>query len=113
MWENTMALLQCPHLGTDIEFNDERERHIRDHHPDLLPAWRDRMIETVADPDQVRRSTRVGNAKLFSKWYANLRGGQHVVVVVVSDPGQGKRPWIITAYLARKLKEGEIEWRKS
>jgi hypothetical protein len=55
----------------------------------------------------------VGNAKLFSKWYADLRGGRYVVVVVVSDAGQKRQPWIITAYVARKLKEGEIEWRKS
>lgn len=55
----------------------------------------------------------MGNAKLFSKWYADLRGSKHVVVVVVSDPGRKTQPWIITSYLARKLKEGEIEWRKS
>ena len=106
-----MTLLPCPYLGNDVELSEDRERHILSHHPDLLPSCRARMIETVADPDQVRRSARVGNAKLFSRWYADLRGGQHVVVVVVSDPGENT--WIITAYLARKLKEGEIEWRKS
>jgi len=108
-----MTFLPCPYLDADVELSEDRERHIRSHHPDLLPSCRTRMIETVADPDQVRRSTRVGNAKLFSRWYADLRGGKHVVVVVVSDPGEKTRPWIITAYLARKLKEGEIEWRKS
>jgi hypothetical protein len=108
-----MAFLLCPFLGADVELSDERERHIRSHHPDLLPRCRERMIETVADPDQVRRSTRVGNSRLFSKWYSDLRGGRYVVVVVVSDPGRGTRPWIITAYVARKLKEGDIEWQKS
>ena len=108
-----MAFLPCPYLGADVELSDDRERHSRSHHPDLLPGYRERMIETVADPDQVRHSARVGNAKLFSKWYADLRGGRYVVVVVVSDAGQKRQPWIITAYVARKLKEGEIEWRKS
>jgi hypothetical protein len=108
-----MSLLACPFLGTEVELSEDRERHIRSHHPDLLPGCRARMIETVADPDQVRRSDRVGNAKLFSKWYSDLRGGKHVVVVVVNDEGEKSRPWIITAYLARQLKEGEIEWRKS
>jgi hypothetical protein len=108
-----MAFLPCPYLGADVELSEERERHVRNRHPDLLPTHRERMIEAVADPDQVRRSARVGNAKLFSKWHTDLRGGNYVVVVVVSDPGQKTPPWIITAYIARKLKEGEIEWRKS
>ncbi len=107
-----MALLPCPYLGLDVELTDERERHIGNHHPDLLPDHRQRIMETLADPDQIRRSSRVGNARLFSRWFADLRGGKHVVVVVVGGQGQQTKPWIITSYLARKLKEGEIEWRK-
>jgi len=41
-----------------------------------------------------------------------LRGGKHVVVVVVAERGLG-RHWIITAYMARRLAEGEIEWKRS
>ena len=36
-----------------------------------------------------------------------------MVVVVVSDIVGTNPPWIITAYMARKLKEGEIEWLRS
>ena len=108
-----MAILSCPYLGGNVELSEERERHIQNRHPDLLPDHRDRIVATVADPDQVRRSSRVGNAVLLTKWFPDLRGGRHVVAVVVDDPGQGSRPWIITAYLARKLAEGEVEWRKS
>jgi hypothetical protein len=49
---------------------------------------------------------------LFSRWYPQLGGGKHVVVVVVSD-FSGGRNWIITAYITRKLAEGEIEWLQS
>lgn len=108
-----MAFFPCPYLSVQVELSDERERHIGSHHPDLLPAHRRRIMETVAEPDQVRRSVRLGSAKLFSKWFADLRGGKHMVVVVVSDPGPEARSWIITAYMARKLAEGEIEWQKS
>ena len=108
-----MAFLPCPYLGVPVELSDERERHIGNHHPDLLPAHRRRIMETVDQPDQVRRSVRAGNAKLFSKWFADLRGGEYVVVVVVSDPGRETHPWIITAYRARKLAEGEVEWPTS
>jgi hypothetical protein len=91
----------------------ERERHIAERHPDLLPGYRDHVARTLADPDQVRTSRRFGNAKLFSRWYSDVRSGKHVVVVVVSDPGPGERHWIITAYLARKLAEGGVEWKRS
>jgi len=36
-----------------------------------------------------------------------------MVVVVVSDIVGTNPPWIITVYMARKLKEGEIEWLRS
>jgi hypothetical protein len=108
-----MDLLPCPYLDSPVELTDERERHITRHHPDLLPARRERMIEAVGDPDQVRRSSRVGNGRLFAKWFGDLRGGKYVVVVAVSDQRQKTNPWIITAYMARKLAEGEIEWQRS
>lgn len=51
--------------------------------------------------------------RLFSKWYHDLRDGRHVVVVVVSEGGATARHWIITAYIARSLGEGEVEWQRS
>ena len=108
-----MTRLACQYLKGEVELSDERERHIAERHPDLLPDHRDRLASTLADPDQVRRSARFAGARLFSRWYDDLRGGKHVVVVVVSSPSAGGRHWIITAYMARRLAEGEIEWKRS
>jgi hypothetical protein len=96
-----------------VELTDERERHIAERHPDLLPEHLDRIEETLADPDQIRRSARARNARLFSRWYDTILSGKYVVVVVVSESDPRGRHWIITAYLARKLAEGEIEWPRS
>jgi hypothetical protein len=95
-----------------VQLGEERESHIAERHPDLLPAYRDRIPTTLADPDQVRRSRRFGNARLFSRWHSDVKGGKHVVVVVVSTEDDG-RHWIIAAYSARKLAEGEVEWARS
>jgi hypothetical protein len=73
----------------------------------------DRIAGTLAEPDQVRRSARFGSARLFSRWYNDLRGGKHVVVVVVSGQAGPQRCWVITAYIARKLEEGEVEWKRN
>jgi hypothetical protein len=35
------------------------------------------------------------------------------VIVVVSEPDPGTRHFVITAYLARKLAEGEVGWSRS
>jgi hypothetical protein len=56
-----------PYLHGEVEMSVEREGHISERHPDLLPAYRDRLMQTLADPDQVRRSARLANARLFSR----------------------------------------------
>lgn len=105
--------LPCPRLGGEVEFTAEREGHIRERHPDLLPDHQEKIGETLADPDVIRRSVRMTKARLFSKWYNDLRKGRHVVVVVVSEGGASARHWIVTAYIARSLGEGEVEWQRS
>jgi hypothetical protein len=107
-----MSHYPCPYLKGEVELTEERERHIAERHPDLLPEHRERIAETLAEPDQVRRSARFGSARLFSRWYTDVRQGKHVVVVVVSELGPSERHWIITAYMARRLAEGEIEWQR-
>jgi len=108
-----MSRFSCPYVKGEVELTAERERHIAERYPDLLPEHREQVAETVTDPDQVRRSARFGNARLFSRWYTDVKRGKHVVVVVVSEPDATNRHWIITAYLARKLAEGEPEWKRS
>lgn len=103
----------CPYLQGEVELTSERESHIAEHHPDLLPTHRGRLSSVLCDPDQVRRSARVGNARMFSRWYGDLRGGKHVVAIVLSESGPKGRHWIVTAYVARRLAGGEIEWKKN
>jgi hypothetical protein len=107
-----MSRYPCPYLEAEVELTAERDRHIAERHPDLLPEYRGRIAETLARPDQVRRSTRFAGARLFSRWYADVRLGKHVVVVVVSEPDSAERHWIITAYMARRLAEGVLEWKR-
>jgi len=103
---------RCPYLKSDVELTLERERHIAGRHPDLLPEYKACISETLLDPDAVRQSPRVMDARMFSKWYNDVKGGKHVVVVVMSGAGAAGRSWIMTAYLARRLAGGEAEWKK-
>ncbi|MEW5945919.1 MAG: hypothetical protein AB1742_06940 [bacterium] len=107
-----MQRFDCPYLNSEVELTAERERHIAERHPDLLPEHAAALAETLLEPDAVRRSPRAPGARMFSRWYNNIRGGKHVVVVVMSGAGTPKKDWIVTAYLARRLAEGELEWKK-
>ena len=52
-------------------------------------------------------------ARLFCRWFENVRQGKYVVVVVVSEAVPLERHWVITAYITRRLANGEVEWSKS
>jgi len=109
-----MTYFQCPYLDSDVELTEEREEHIVQQHPDLLPKFRQAIVDTLADPDQIRRSSRFADARLFTRWFKTIKDGKYVVVIVVSDAEHSKRHWIITAYIARKLAKGrEVEWERS
>jgi hypothetical protein len=103
---------RCPYFQADVELTDERERHIAERHPDLLPAYRALLAATLANPDQIRISKRFTNARLFSKWYDELKGGKYIAIVVLSAD-DGSRHWVITAYMSRRLVSGDIEWARS
>jgi len=62
-----MRQFSCPYLKGEVELTEEREKHIATNHPDLLPEYLPQVEETLADPDQIRRSTRMEEALLFSK----------------------------------------------
>lgn len=108
-----MEYLPCPHLGGMVELTDERRQHILEKHPDLLPEYAEQLATTLADPDEVRSDQRFPMTRLFSQWFEAVKGGKHIVVAVVSDVLPHQRHWIVTAYLARRLTQGETEWQRN
>jgi hypothetical protein len=39
--------------------------------------------------------------------------GKHLVVVVVSEALPKSRDWVVTAYVTRRIPEGDVEWERS
>jgi hypothetical protein len=109
----TVSRFPCSWLRCEVELTAEREHHIAERHPDLLPAHRQRILEVLAAPELVRRSARSPTAHLFSRWYSDVRHGQHVVVVVEGEAGRSARHWIVTAYATRRPGAGDIAWQRS
>ena len=107
-----MRTFRCPYLKGEVELTDERRVHIARTHPDLLPEHWACVEQTLADPDQVWRSLRMSAARLFCCRFEGIRQGKYVVVVVVSEPAPAERHWIVTAYITRRLANGEVEWKR-
>jgi len=122
-----MRTFPCPYLKDDVELSDDRETHIAHNHPDLLPEYLMQVGLTLAAPDQVPRPLSpvlrpiMSSARIFCRRFEevrhivpmSLREGKYVVVVVVSESMPVMRHWIITAYMTRRLANGEVEWRKN
>ena len=86
-----MQTFPCPYLKSEVELTDEREAHIAETHPDLLPEYLPQVKQTLTDPDQVRRSIHMSGARIFYRWFDDVRQGKYVVVVVVSGTGSSPR----------------------
>lgn len=108
-----MESFPCPYLGGTVELTAEREQHIKEEHPNLLPQFRHRIAEVLADPDQVNRSKTLENTLLFAKFYDVPSRARYAVIIVVSDSAPVERNWIVTGYMARKLPKGAVEWTKN
>lgn len=80
---------------------------------DLAQA-RAEYAENLGRLGEIRTSAVVGvecDAPLAAT--AREKLARYVVVVVVSEPDAASHHWIITAYLTRRLAEGEPEWKRS
>ena len=95
-----MLRIDCPVLVPPfVEITDERLAHITKRHPDLLPAHKDELIETIRSPDAVLPNRYRREKVTLYKWFPNVRGGKFLVVQVVTESGTEERVWVVTAYL--------------
>ena len=106
--EQGSTFFPCPYLGGLADLNDERERHIRDGHGELLPERVELIELTLAAPERIQRKIPDDNSLQFCRWYQDL--GKYVVVAVVND--SRPRKWIVTAYVTHRLPRGEIIWQR-
>lgn len=108
-----MILMACPFLNGPVRMSSEREVHVLRRHDDFGAALYSLMHEVLNDPDEIRWSSSDASIMLFWRWYLALVRGKYVAVAVVLDATGGEQPWIITAYIARRMRAGVTAWRRS
>jgi hypothetical protein len=108
-----MILLECPFLKQPVRMSQERQTHVLDDHPHMAASWPSMVQEVLMRPDEIRWSHRRASTLVFGRWYPLLLGGKYVLVVVVLDATGKQEPWIVTAYVARHWRMGDVAWRAS
>jgi hypothetical protein len=107
-----MKVHACPRLNSVVECTAERESHIIQRHPDLLPEHSEKIGMALSDPDQVLWDADYPGTRLFARWFGDVLGGKNVVVVVASSESPEPRHWVVTAFLSRKPPRGTLEWKR-
>ena len=92
------------------ELNEERWQHITNTHPELSGDVIDFIGLVLHDPDSIRVDRRFAGTRIFTRWFDRLLGGKQLAVVVVSD---AERSWIVTTYVTRRVRQGEVEWQRN
>ncbi len=72
-----------------------------------------RVVESIREPDAIRRSRWDEQARVLHRWYADCMGGKHLVVVVRLEPGRARWGKVLTAYLSSREPRGAMEWKRS
>lgn len=89
-----------------IRLTDERLAHILEH-PEMEEMEAE-IGETLAAPERVVRSRSDAEARLYYRFYPETRSDGKFLCVVVKALVED--PFVITAYLTDKVKEGEVLW---
>ena len=106
-----MVRFICPHLGAPVELTRERERHIMQEHPEILPGRIDLVAQSLADPAEIRLDPKYSATRKFIRRCDEPFEGRYLVVLVVSRNGRQGRHWIATTFLSSRRPKGEVEWK--
>lgn len=88
--------------GVPVRLTRESWRHIREGHPEINEP--EEVLQAVRSPDVVQRG------EFGARLAVRRLDGNHLIVVyreVTNDDG-----FVITAYLAQRLKRGPILWSR-
>ena len=93
-------------LGVKVRTTEDHWKFISEEKHPIIKDYEEEVRETLRNPEEIRKSRRDERVHLY---YKKL-GKYYICVLVKHLNGEG---FIITAYLADKMKKGEIIWKKS
>lgn len=102
--ENKVIFLIKERFGKKIRLTKERWHHIQERHPEVRPHL-NKIKATLQNPDVIIRNRYNPDEKYYHKYFKSL---DNYLIAIAQD----KKKFVITAFISRKIKRGEILWRK-
>jgi hypothetical protein len=97
------------HEGRAIRLTDERWAHVLEQHGELQ-TQRDRIAETLADPDQVMATKADEKVHIYHRFYEQTPVTRKYLLVVVKIL-EGDA-YVLTAHFRNQLRKGTIVWQR-
>jgi hypothetical protein len=101
-----VATILTDYAGRDIRLTDERKEHILEH-PEMRGMGA-AIGETLAFPETVIRFLSDRSVWLYHRYYRRTVVGDKWLCVVAKM--EVTDPFVITAYLTDKVKQGDVIW---
>lgn len=92
-------------FGNSIRLTDERWKHVVNRHPEIK-SYIEKVKTTIKDPEILVSNPYHPYEKYYHHFFPRLKN--YIIVILEQQKG-----FIITAYIARKIKKGKIEWKKN
>ena len=94
-------------FNNKIKLTDRQWDYIIKEHPEVK-AYKDRLSETLSNPDLVKRSKRNKDTFLYYRHYKDIYEGKYLLAVAETK----EKLMILTCYITDKIKEGDVIWKK-
>ena len=94
--------------GRKVRLTQERLAHLESAHPEMR-GQRDRIKDTLRQPEQVVRSKSDAQVALFYRLYPSTPVTTKYLCVVVKSLSD-ENTFLVTAYFTNKPKRGELLW---
>ncbi len=96
-------------LGITVRTTEEYWKLITKFKHPIIKRYEREVKETLKEPDEIRESKKDAKVLLYYRQYKNLEN-RYICVLIKQLNGEGL---VVTAYLADKIKRGNVIWQKN
>lgn len=96
-------------LGIIVRITEEYWKLIIEFKHPIIKRYEREVKETLEEPDEIRESKKDAKVMLYYRQYKNLEN-RYICVLIKQLNDEG---FVVTAYLADKIKRGNVIWQKN
>jgi len=99
-----MVFIKKEKFGQLIRLTDERWQHIIERHPEVEKHLV-KIQSTIQNPDIIVKNRYNQSERYYHRYFKSLTN--YLIVII-----EYEKNFVITTFISRKIKKGEILWKK-